>query len=135
MPDRRIPDSQPAVRSPLPPAALSDVKTAKAAAPSAKKSARSGAGEAAASLSPTPDPTLPSAKPRKRKPAAAKSQRVLAATPATAVSEDERRGMIALAAYLRAESRGFAPGGEAEDWIAAEKEIDALLSNTASAPQ
>jgi hypothetical protein len=35
--------------------------------------------------------------------------------------------MVAQAAYLRAERRGFAPGGELEDWIAAEAEVDALL--------
>jgi hypothetical protein len=44
------------------------------------------------------------------------------------VSEDERRGMIALSAYLRGERRGFAPGGEAEDWLLAEQEVDALLT-------
>jgi hypothetical protein len=44
-----------------------------------------------------------------------------------AVSEDVRRGMIAEGAYLRAELRGFAPGHEAEDWLAAEAEVDALL--------
>ena len=44
-----------------------------------------------------------------------------------AVSEDVRRGMIAEGAYLRAERRGFAPGHEAEDWLAAEAEVDALL--------
>jgi hypothetical protein len=36
--------------------------------------------------------------------------------------------MIAEAAYLRAERRGFAPGYETEDWLAAESEVDALLS-------
>ncbi|HEY7889359.1 MAG TPA: DUF2934 domain-containing protein [Steroidobacteraceae bacterium] len=35
--------------------------------------------------------------------------------------------MIAQAAYLRAERRGFAPGNEEEDWLAAEAEVDALL--------
>ena len=35
--------------------------------------------------------------------------------------------MIAEAAYLRAERRGFAPGYETEDWLAAEIETDALL--------
>jgi hypothetical protein len=35
--------------------------------------------------------------------------------------------MIAEGAYLRAERRGFAPGHEEEDWIAAEAEVDALL--------
>lgn len=43
------------------------------------------------------------------------------------VSEDARRGMIAEAAYLRAERRGFAAGSEEEDWLAAEAEVDALL--------
>jgi hypothetical protein len=44
-----------------------------------------------------------------------------------AISEDIRRAMIAEAAYLRAERRGFAPGHEEEDWLAAEAEVDALL--------
>ena len=44
-----------------------------------------------------------------------------------AISEDVRRGMIAEGAYLRAERRGFAPGYEEEDWLAAEAEVDALL--------
>jgi hypothetical protein len=45
----------------------------------------------------------------------------------TAVSPDDRRSMIAEAAYLRAERRGFTPGYETEDWFAAEIEVDALL--------
>jgi hypothetical protein len=47
--------------------------------------------------------------------------------PRAAVSTDDRRAMIAEAAYLRAERRGFAPGHETEDWLAAEVEVDALL--------
>jgi hypothetical protein len=35
--------------------------------------------------------------------------------------------MIAQAAYYRAERRGFEPGYEAEDWLAAESEVDAAL--------
>ena len=46
----------------------------------------------------------------------------------TAVPAESRRAMIAEAAYLRAERRGFAAGHEEEDWLAAEKEVDALLS-------
>jgi Protein of unknown function (DUF2934) len=61
-----------------------------------------------------------SSAPRVRKPSAKP------ATPVE-VSEDVRRGMIAEGAYLRAERRGFAPGHEAEDWLAAEAEVDALL--------
>jgi hypothetical protein len=44
-----------------------------------------------------------------------------------AVSTDDRRAMIAEAAYLRAERRGFVPGYETEDWLAAEVEVDVLL--------
>jgi hypothetical protein len=51
------------------------------------------------------------------------------------VSLDTRRGMIAEAAYLRAERRGFAPGGEEEDWLAAEAEVDRLLSADRRLPQ
>ena len=43
------------------------------------------------------------------------------------ISDDARRGMIAEGAYLRAERRGFIPGFEVEDWLAAEAEVDALL--------
>ncbi len=38
-----------------------------------------------------------------------------------------RHGMIEQSAYLRAEQRGFAPGFELEDWLAAEAEVDAVL--------
>lgn len=44
-----------------------------------------------------------------------------------AVTAEDRRAMIAEAAYLRAERRGFVPGSETEDWLAAEVEVDALL--------
>jgi len=51
----------------------------------------------------------------------------VAAKGSPTVSEDVRRGMIAEGAYLRAERRGFAPGHEETDWLAAEAEVDALL--------
>jgi hypothetical protein len=35
-----------------------------------------------------------------------------------------REALIATAAYYRAEKRGFLPGHEAEDWLAAEREVD-----------
>jgi hypothetical protein len=44
-----------------------------------------------------------------------------------AVLED-REAMVRLAAYLRAERRGFAPGHEHADWLAAEAEVSALLA-------
>ena len=37
------------------------------------------------------------------------------------------RELVAIAAYYRAERRGFAPGGEIEDWLDAEREVAAQL--------
>ena len=48
------------------------------------------------------------------------------------ISADERRLMICEAAYYRAEHRGFEPGHELEDWIAAEAEIERLLPTPAA---
>jgi len=51
------------------------------------------------------------------------------------VSPAARHALIAEAAYLRAERRGFAPGHETEDWLAAEAEVDALLRDEQSPRQ
>jgi hypothetical protein len=40
------------------------------------------------------------------------------------LAQDVRHEMIARAAYFRAERRGFEPGHELEDWLAAETEVD-----------
>jgi hypothetical protein len=45
------------------------------------------------------------------------------------VSDDERRSMIAEAAYLIAQRRGFDGGLELEDWLAAEAEVEARLAS------
>jgi hypothetical protein len=47
--------------------------------------------------------------------------------PRLQLTPEARRSLIAETAYLRAERRGFAPGQETEDWLAAEAEVDALL--------
>jgi hypothetical protein len=47
--------------------------------------------------------------------------------PPALIDQELRRDMIAKAAYYRAERRGFAAGHEAEDWLAAESEVDAAL--------
>jgi hypothetical protein len=47
--------------------------------------------------------------------------------PRTQLTPETRHALIAEAAYLRAERRGFAPGQETDDWVAAEAEVDALL--------
>lgn len=49
------------------------------------------------------------------------------AKPPGALAPEERQRFIAEAAYFKAERRGFAEGGELEDWVEAEAEIDALL--------
>jgi Protein of unknown function (DUF2934) len=46
------------------------------------------------------------------------------------MSEEERRQAIAQAAYYRSERRGFEPGHELEDWVAAEALMDAARVNT-----
>ena len=43
------------------------------------------------------------------------------------ISAEQRAGMIAEAAFYRAENRGFAGGDPRADWISAEAEIDAAL--------
>lgn len=73
-------------------------------------------------------------KPRPRKTAArtaakkvapakvATAQRPPKASPSVPV---DRESLVRMAAYLRAERRGFAPGYELEDWLAAEAEVSA----------
>jgi hypothetical protein len=41
-----------------------------------------------------------------------------------AVNEAARHELVAVAAYYRAERRGFAPGSELDDWLAAEAEFN-----------
>src|SRR5690606_12587122 len=43
------------------------------------------------------------------------------------MSAEERHQMIARNAYFRAANRGWAPGGELDDWLAAEREVDDAL--------
>ena len=43
-----------------------------------------------------------------------------------------RAALIAEIAYFRAQSRGFEPGHEEEDWLAAEAEVERRLSGSGS---
>jgi hypothetical protein len=43
------------------------------------------------------------------------------------INPEERRRLIAEAAYLRAERRGFSGGSADEDWLDAEVEVDQAL--------
>jgi hypothetical protein len=57
----------------------------------------------------------------------ARARRSPAVPERVGLTAEARRAMIAEGAYLRAERRGFAPGHETEDWVAAEAEVDTLL--------
>jgi hypothetical protein len=51
---------------------------------------------------------------------------MIARAPAAAAQNaDDRNRRIAEHAYLLAEKRGFTPGGELADWLAAERAVDA----------
>lgn len=82
----------------------------------------------------SPDPAPPvDPKAGKRPPSAPKAP---SAPPVrTRVTPEARRALIAENAYRRAERRGFEPGRENEDWLAAESEVDALLRAQQGAPQ
>ena len=56
---------------------------------------------------------------------AASQKRVASVVPRVV---EDRRVSIAKAAYFNAERRGFAPGHELEDWLAAENEVDQRLA-------
>lgn len=56
----------------------------------------------------------------------ARAPRKMVKRPA-ALTPDERQRMIAIAAYYRAERRGFCQGYELQDWFEAEQEIIALF--------
>lgn len=51
---------------------------------------------------------------------------------AAGINPEIRYQMIAEAAYLRAEQRGFNGGDPLEDWLAAEHEVDLLLAERAT---
>ncbi len=57
---------------------------------------------------------------------AAPPQGTLVATP---IIHEDRDARIAALAYARAEQRGFEPGHALDDWLWAEREIDAASSS------
>jgi len=69
------------------------------------------------------------------RPAPASARKSAGAAPPAKLTPEARRTLIAEAAYLRAERRGFVPGYETDDWLAAELEVDALLKAGRNSPQ
>lgn len=47
---------------------------------------------------------------------------------------ERRHALIAESAYFRAQRRDFAPGHEVEDWLAAEEEVNRILSGGTPPP-
>jgi hypothetical protein len=79
-----------------------------------------------------PQPSIRSKRARATKAATAKPRARPAKTPVEAaaapVSAEQRRAMIAEAAYLRAAERGFNGGDPVADWLESERAVDALLT-------
>jgi hypothetical protein len=95
-------------------------KTTRTAAKAASKPAAAATKRAAPAAPMKPRATAAA------KQAAAPTQQVAPrprARPVEAPSDEVRYRWIAYAAYLRAERRGFAPGQEIDDWLAAEAEF------------
>ena len=55
------------------------------------------------------------------------TKKVTASTTANAMEETNMREMVAREAYLRAEKRGFNGGDPVQDWLEAEKDVNAML--------
>jgi hypothetical protein len=70
----------------------------------------------------------PPATPVRKAAPAAIEQRKAQTAPVKVPSGEERYRWIAHAAYLRAEKRGFEPGREVDDWLAAEAEFAAAFT-------
>jgi hypothetical protein len=73
---------------------------------------------------------------RKTSEVAAEARREKAPRAEPDTQNEDRRSQIALAAYYRAERRGFGGNREVEDWLQAEQEIDraAALHSAMSVP-
>lgn len=51
---------------------------------------------------------------------------------APSITSEERQRLISLAAYYRAERKGFGKTNPVEDWLLAEREVDAMITSGAS---
>jgi hypothetical protein len=65
---------------------------------------------------------------RKRRRAAPPPTNAIVTRSAAYIEPEARDAMIAEAAYFRSAHRGFEPGHEVDDWLAAESDIDAALA-------
>jgi hypothetical protein len=65
------------------------------------------------------------ASPKTPTPSAAGAEPANESSPSLAADDGSREAKISEAAFFKAAARAFAPGHEWDDWLAAEKEVDA----------
>jgi hypothetical protein len=73
-------------------------------------------------------------RPRKAAPGSSRTAESHAAPAEAPRPVTDRYASIALAAYFRSQHRGFKPGYEMEDWLAAEAEVDQRLRGETRTP-
>ncbi len=85
----------------------------------------------------TPAVTKPAAKPASATGKAAVRKKASAVLPQTTrpSPDDDHEELVRVAAYFRAERRGFVRGCELEDWLSAEAEVRAGTGFPGGAPQ
>jgi len=115
-------------------ASTSKKKTVTKVAAKKKVTKKTAAPKAAATEKVTPQKTVKKKAASARKIAPKKATAKSAKTAKTDTSmmditPKERWKMVAVAAYHKAEKRGFAPGHDLQDWIDAEKEIAEFLQD------
>ena len=115
-------------------------KTVATKAPAAKKVATAAvvkapvvAKAAPAAVKPAPVAAKATAKPAAKAPAkkvsAPKTKLKPSSAPAPVLTSEQRTHYVAVAAFYIAERRGFTLGNPAEDWLAAEAEVDRLIAS------
>ncbi len=94
--------------------------------PAVKKSVSPAVPAAATALAAAPAKPEAKAKPNA---SIAKPKIVPAAQAKSALSAAQRNNYVEVAAFYIAERRGFTPANPADDWIAAELEVDRLIAS------
>lgn len=106
-----------------------------AAKPAAKKAAavKSVATKAvvapAAPVAAVAPAAAPVTKPAAKKTSAAKTKLMPSTAPAPVLTTEQRNHYVSVAAFYIAERRGFTLGNPMDDWVAAEAEVDRLISS------
>jgi hypothetical protein len=95
-----------------------------------KSTTKSGAAKKTATKKTSSKKTASSKVAKKKTSTTQKTKKI--SSKAISISPEERWRMVATTAYLKAEARNFAPGYETEDWLTAEREVDALIGGKKS---